>query len=742
MLRFSQPNCDVRDHPESTTSSRTSAMFCPALIIDWGDLVSNPIKDRHRIPVRLRLAPVVATLVVASAGLGSAASAAGPTVVRFQGVDRFATSAAIVQASYQPGVPVVYIATGVKFPDALAGGAAAANAGGPLLLVLPNSIPTQIAAELTRLTPASIVVLGGTGAVSDGVMASLKSYSSGPVTRVPGADRYSTAASLAGSFPAGSPVFVATGQAFPDALAGTAAAAARHGAILLTGPNTLPPATAAALSKLAPSSITILGGTGAVSAAVATQLGTYSSNVARLSGPDRYATAAAIATSAFPAATGVFITTGAGFADGLTGGPVAGAAGQPLLLATSTCLPATTAAIVTADAPATATLLGGTTALGDGVASLTSCPVVPAPVSAGGGHTCALTSAGGVQCWGANTSGQLGNGTTTASNVPVDVQGLSVGVVDVSAGVGQTCAVTTAGAVKCWGANFLGDGTTTASSVPVDVIGLGSGVVRVSTGLQVTCAVTSAGAVKCWGANAHGELGIGTTSAYSLVPVGVVGLGSGVAAVSVGGFDSCALTTAGAVRCWGLNESGGLGNGTTTASSVPVGVVGLGSGVAAVSVGFDVACAVTSGGALKCWGDNAYGRLGQGTSTIGSSVPVGVVGLGSGVAAVSVAGISSCALTTVGAVKCWGDNSKGQLGAGSISGLSSTVITEEGNSSTVPVEVVGLASGVVAVSTSGFHACAVTSAGQVKCWGDNSSGGLGDGTITSSSVPVDVVGLG
>ncbi|HZW43639.1 MAG TPA: cell wall-binding repeat-containing protein, partial [Dermatophilaceae bacterium] len=168
-------------------------------------------------------------------------------------------------------------------------------------------------------------------------------------------------------------VFIATGRDFPDALAGTAAAAAQHAAILLTSPTSLPSGTATALSALAPSSITILGGTGAVSAAVETQLGAYTPTVTRLSGSDRYATAAAIATSAFPSATGVFITTGAGFADALTGGPVAGSAGQPLLLATLTCLPAATAAVVAADAPTTVTLLGGTGVLGAGVASLTTC---------------------------------------------------------------------------------------------------------------------------------------------------------------------------------------------------------------------------------------------------------------------------------------------------------------------------------------------------------------------------------
>jgi putative cell wall-binding protein len=320
------------------------------------------------------VAGLVALSLAATTVMATSAAAA-TSIVRLGGADRFATSAAIVQANYKPGVPVVYIATGLNFPDALAGGAAAAKAGGPLLLVQPDSIPAETSTELTRLTPASIVVLGGTAAVSDAVQATLKTYTSGPVTRVSGADRYTTAANLTASFPTGSPVFVATGTTFPDALAGTAAAANQHAAILLTSPAILPAVTAAALTALAPSSITILGGTSAVSTAVETQLSTYSSAVTRLSGVDRYATAAAIATSAFPGATSVFITTGAGFADALTGGPVAGGAGQPLLLATSTCLPAATAAVVAAHTPATVTLLGGTDALGAGVASLTTCTV-------------------------------------------------------------------------------------------------------------------------------------------------------------------------------------------------------------------------------------------------------------------------------------------------------------------------------------------------------------------------------
>ena len=367
---------------------------------------------------------------------------------------------------------------------------------------------------------------------------------------------------------------------------------------------------------------------------------------------------------------------------------------------------------------------GGTVQLVADVSGYYLATISAATVSAGNSHSCAVSTAGGVKCWGLST---LSDGSTTNSAVPVDVVGLGSGVKAVSAGLGYTCAVTLAGAVKCWGDNTygqLGNGTTTSSAVPVGVVGLGSGVVAVSAGEFHSCAVTSAGAVKCWGHNAFGEVGDGTTT-DSAVPVGVVGLGSGVVAVSAGEFHSCAVTLAGAVKCWGFNAVGELGDGTTAQSVAPVGVVGLGSGVVAVSASGFHSCAVTAGGSVRCWGRNPNGELGDGT-TIDSAVPVGVVGLGSGVVAVSASRSDSCAVTSLGAVKCWG---YGDLGAGA------------STQSAVPVGVVGLGSGAVAVSAGGHHSCVRTSAGAVRCWGDNAQGELGVGATSESSVPV-VVALG
>jgi len=250
-----------------------------------------------------------------------------------------------------------------------------------------------------------------------------------------------------------------------------------------------------------------------------------------------------------------------------------------------------------------------------------------AGVSAGYRHTCALTTAGGVKCWGYNGFGQLGNSTTIDSVTPVDVTALTSGVAAVSVGSSHTCARTTAGGLKCWGANFvgqLGNGTYVGNSTPVDVAGLTSGVAAVSAaGGEHTCARTTGGGAKCWGSGGSGQLGNGTLTG-SNTPVDVTGLTSGVADVSAGGH-TCARTTGGAVKCWGSNTAGQLGNGTTTNSSTPVNVNGLASGVSAVSVGYYHTCALTAGGGVKCWGDNDAGQLGNGTG-VDSSSPVVVQG--------------------------------------------------------------------------------------------------------------------
>jgi alpha-tubulin suppressor-like RCC1 family protein len=284
-------------------------------------------------------------------------------------------------------------------------------------------------------------------------------------------------------------------------------------------------------------------------------------------------------------------------------------------------------------------------------------------VSVGGGHTCAVTTSGGVKCWGNNYEGQLGDGTTANRNTPVDVVGLTSGVTSISSGGKHTCAVITSGGVKCWGENGfgqLGDGTTTYIYTPVDVVGLTSGVASVSSGYDHTCALTSSGGVKCWGNNYEGQLGDGTTTDRH-APVDVVGLTSGVASISSGSGHTCAVTTSGGVKCWGWNGYGQLGDGTTTNRNTPVDVVGLTSVGASVSSGSSHTCATTTSGGVKCWGKNDDGQLGDGVTT-DRHTPVDVVGLTSSVTSISSGGKHTCAVTTSGSVKCWGCNVGGKLG--------------------------------------------------------------------------------
>jgi alpha-tubulin suppressor-like RCC1 family protein len=342
-------------------------------------------------------------------------------------------------------------------------------------------------------------------------------------------------------------------------------------------------------------------------------------------------------------------------------------------------------------------------------------------------------------------TGFPGGFTLSCSTTPIDVTGLASGVTAISAGLHHTCAITTAGGVKCWGANYagqLGDGTTTDSATPVEVFGLTNGVAAIAAGWSHTCAGLSDGTVKCWGYNADGQLGNGTFS-NSSTPVDVTGL-SGVASVAGGYSHTCALTTAGGVKCWGRNSAGQLGDGQacgTASCLAPVDATVLSGSVAAIAAGGGHTCAITTAGGLKCWGGNANGELGDGQAC-GNSwclAAVDALGLTSGVAAVSAHGTNTCAVTTAGGVKCWGYNGDGQLGNGTFS-----------NSST-PVDVTGLTSGAASVSLGIYFACALETGGAVKCWGWNFLGQLGNGTnigpqscfgYPCSSTPLDVVGLG
>jgi alpha-tubulin suppressor-like RCC1 family protein len=355
-----------------------------------------------------------------------------------------------------------------------------------------------------------------------------------------------------------------------------------------------------------------------------------------------------------------------------------------------------------------------------------SAPVVA--VAAGSYHTCALTDAGAVFCWGYNGNGQLGNGTTTSAHTPVAVTGLSSDVVAISAGSDHTCALTNTGALKCWGDNGfgeIGDGSNTDRKTPVAIPGFAANVAGVTAGQAVTCAVTTAGAASCWGFNGNGRLGDGTTTNRN-APVAVSGLSSGVASIATMGDHSCAVLSTGTVRCWGGNEYGQLGDGTTTDRSTPVAVSGL-TDVEKVTGGNAHTCALANGG-VQCWGWNNQGQLGNASMT-DTSVPGLVAGLGNGIVDVEGAAMHSCAVTATGAVLCWGLNDMGELGVGAASERHA------------PTDA-ALSDDAAHVMTGYHHSCAVTTAGAAWCWGDNSHGQIGDGTVLERPMPTPVAGLG
>jgi alpha-tubulin suppressor-like RCC1 family protein len=411
-----------------------------------------------------------------------------------------------------------------------------------------------------------------------------------------------------------------------------------------------------------------------------------------------------------------------------------------ILISTSSCNQAPTTATITAVLPLPTLSPKATMSPLKLTPTATQPPPTPTPsipltyniiISAGGDHTCALTASGGVRCWGDNGFGELGDGTTIPSSMPVDVVGLSSGVVSVEVGENQSCVLTDASGAKCWGLNAsgeLGDGTEIDSSTPVEVAGLGRGVVSVSVGGDRACAVTASGGVKCWGAIWYGQWKEGKPN-FSSTPVDVPSLSSGVAAVSNGYGHICALTTAGGVKCWGFNASGQLGDGTAKeGSTVPMDVVGLDGKVASITAGSNHTCALTAVGGVKCWGNNTWGQLGDGT-TMDRSTPVDVMGMGSGVTAIAAGSGRTCALLVSGGVKCWGSNHYGELGDG----------TTENR--LTPVNVTNLGSGVAAVTAGGDHTCALMTSGGLKCWGNNRTGQLGDGLPPVNVIPVDVTGL-
>jgi alpha-tubulin suppressor-like RCC1 family protein len=331
--------------------------------------------------------------------------------------------------------------------------------------------------------------------------------------------------------------------------------------------------------------------------------------------------------------------------------------------------------------------------------------------------------------WGSNALGQLGDNTSTNRSSPVSVVGEFNDWSQVSTGNQHSLGIRTNSTAWAWGNNSsgqLGDGTTTTRSSPVSVVGGFTDWFQVSAGCTHSLAITTNGTAWAWGQNSYGQLGDNSTTNKSS-PVSVVNILSGFSdwcQVSAGGSHSLGVRTNGTMWTWGNNSSGQLGDGTTTTRSSPVSVVGGFTDWFQVSAGCTHSLAITTNGTAWAWGQNSYGQLGDGTTTSRSS-PVNILG---GFTHISAGFDHSLGVRTDGTAWAWGNNSNGQLG-------DNTAISKS-----IPVSVVGGFTDWCQVSAGDSHSLGVRTDGTAWAWGNNSYGRLGDGTATSRSSPVSVVG--
>lgn len=297
------------------------------------------------------------------------------TTLRVSGDDRYATAVAISHRAFASSAPVVYIASGVTFPDALAAGPAASAQGGPLLLTAPDTLPPVVRDEVERLSPATIVIVGGEGAVSATVEAQLAGIQP-HLVRLGGADRYATSRLIVDyAFDQAPEVYVSTGRDFPDALGASAAAAHAGGAVVLVDglAESLDADTAALVRALDPSYLLITGGLGAIALGMQNDLAALVPSTGRLSGDDRYSTSLAIAQWGWDVSEDVLLATGANFPDALAASVWAGQLGAPLLVVPPTCVPGGTLEGLIQLEARTVTLVGGPGSLSDDVYHLRNC---------------------------------------------------------------------------------------------------------------------------------------------------------------------------------------------------------------------------------------------------------------------------------------------------------------------------------------------------------------------------------
>ena len=351
-------------------------------------------------------------------------------------------------------------------------------------------------------------------------------------------------------------------------------------------------------------------------------------------------------------------------------------------------------------------------------------------VNAGTSHSCAILDDGAIRCWGSNGNGQLGDGSRDDKLAPTVVNTpLGRIAISVSTGLAHSCAIFDDGSLRCWGDNSqgqLGDGTTVERTVPTLVnLGNGRSASSITLGQTHTCSILDDNSVKCWGGNANGQVGDGSTSDRN-IPTKILFDGSDVISLSAGSYHTCAILINSSIECWGDNWHGQLGDGSNDRQLTPKSL-GNQYQSRSISSGAFHTCSIMINNSLYCWGFNSGGQLGNGNYdnfNLPNPVPLSE----NQIPSIIESGFHhTCSVLDNGKVICWGDNAKGQLGDGT---NNDRIIADEVD---IPI-----GRSALSISVGQRHSCAILDDATLYCWGYNSNGQLGNGNIMDKNAPENI----